>query len=641
LSRVLEKAPSALERYRLLVDSITDYAIYMLDIDGNVVSWNAGAAKFKGYSVTEILGHHFSKFYLPQDRLHGMPEQALRTATEQGRFEGEGWRQRKDGSNFWAHVVIDPVRDDSGTLIGFAEITRDLTERKLAEEQLRKAEQQFRLLVQGVTDYAIYMMDPEGHVSSWNAGAERIKGYGADEIIGAHYSRFFEEHDRARGLPQKALEVARREGRFESEGWRVRKDGTRFRANAVIDAIKDENGKLIGFAKITRDITEKVDAQRALELAREELFQSQKMEAIGQLTGGIAHDFNNLLMAIQGSLELLQRRVSFNGEGAQLISNALQATHRGTSLTQRMLAFSRRQELQFENVDLLDLIRGMTDLLQRSIGPLVTVETRFPLSLPLVKTDPNQLANAILNLAINARDAMTGGGTLEIGAKVEHPTALPSGLPTGEYVCLYVHDSGEGMDEDTLANATTPFFTTKGVGKGTGLGLPMVQGLMEQSRGKLILNSKQGEGTTAELWLPVASTDTISAAALPNEEVLSPSEPLTVLAVDDDPLVLMNTVMMLEDMGHTVVEANSASQALGILAGRRVDMVITDHAMPRMTGADLAKAVKEKWPDIPIVIATGYAELPPGYHSDLVRLSKPFGEDQLAEAIGKALQIPA
>jgi PAS domain S-box-containing protein len=637
----LEEAPTAQERYRLLVDAITDYAIYMLDTEGNVVSWNTGAAKFTGYSATEALGQHFSRFYPPEDRLRGLPEKALASAIEQGRFEGEGWRARKDGSRFWSHVVIDPILDETGRLIGFANVTRDLTERKLAEEQLRKVEQQFRLLVQGVTDYAIYMMDPEGHVSSWNAGAERIKSYTAEDVIGTHFSRFFEESDQASGLPQNALEVARREGRFESEGWRVRKDGTRFWANAVIDAIRDEDGKLIGFAKITRDVTEKRDAQRALEVAREELFQAQKMEAIGQLTGGIAHDFNNLLMAIQGSLDLLQRRVSFSGEAAQLVSNALQATHRGTSLTQRMLAFSRRQELQFENVDVVDLIRGMTDMLQRSIGSLVTVETHFPLSLPVVKTDPNQLASAILNLAINARDAMPGGGTLSIGAKVEQPDVTRPGLAAGEYVCLYVRDSGEGMDEDTLANATTPFFTTKGVGKGTGLGLPMVQGLMEQSKGRLILTSKQGEGTTAELWLPVAPASKVPVEAESSEEASPTNAPLTVLAVDDDPLVLMNTVMMLEDMGHAVVEANSGARALELLAERSVDMVITDHAMPRMTGADLAKAVKEKWPGISIIIATGYAELPPGYRSNFIRLSKPFGERQLADAIGKALQTPA
>ena len=302
---MLETPKSAVgndERYRLLVDSISDYAIYMLDPQGRIVSWNAGAQRFKGYTEDEILGKHVSTFYIPEDLERDRAGIALRTAAEQGRFEGEGWRQRKDGSRFWAHVIIDTIRNKTGELVGFAKITRDLSERKTAEELLRQSEQQFRLLVQGVTDYAIYMMDPEGHVSSWNAGAERIKGYRPEEIIGQHFSRFFRRKDREAGLPDKALRCAAEEGRYESEGWRIRKDGTRFWANAVVDAIHDDTGKLIGFAKITRDITDKRAAEQELLLAREELFQAQKMETVGQLTGGMAHDFNNLLMAIQGSL---------------------------------------------------------------------------------------------------------------------------------------------------------------------------------------------------------------------------------------------------------------------------------------------------------------------------------------------------
>jgi PAS domain S-box-containing protein len=628
------------ERYRTLVNAITDYAIYMLDPAGTIVSWNAGAAALKGYTETEILGAHFSRFYTPEDRQQGLPELALRTAAEEGRFEKEGWRVRKDGSRFWANVVIDPIRDRAGNLTGFAKVTRDLTERKAAEERARKAEQQFRLLVEGVTDYAIYLMDLEGRVSSWNAGAQAIKGYLPEEIIGSHYSRFFQDEDIASGKPQKALEIAARDGRFESEGWRVRKDGTRFWANAIIDAIRDENGELIGFAKITRDISDKREAQRALELAREELFQAQKMEAIGQLTGGVAHDFNNLLMAIQGSLELLKKRIAPSSDSAALLDNAYQAIQRGASLTQRMLAFSRKQELRFEAVDLLQLVHSMTDMLQRSIGPTIVVETHFPLNLPQVWTDPNQLASAILNLAINARDAMPEGGTLSLGARLERYAYIRhADLKHEEFVCLYVRDTGQGMDQETLQQAMTPFFTTKGIGKGTGLGLPMVQGLMAQSHGKLTLTSEIGQGTTAELWLPVAVAD-----REPDTQEVSQSAPtstrsLTVLAVDDDPLVLMNTVMMLEDMGHMVVEANSGTQALGILDQQDVDMVITDQAMPRMTGIQLAAQIEERWPDVPIIIATGYAELPKDANMlHLVRLTKPFTESQLAVAVGDAVQ---
>jgi PAS domain S-box-containing protein len=629
------------ERYRLLIDSITDYAIYMLDPGGHVVSWNPGAERFKGYTEEEILGRHFSTFYIPQDREQDRPGIALRTATEQGRFEGEGWREKKDGSRFWAHVVIDTIRDKKGNLVGFAKITRDLTERKKAEELLRQSEQQFRLLVQGVTDYAIYMMDPGGHVSSWNAGAERIKGYKPEEIIGQHFSRFFRRKDREAGLPDKAIKCAMEEGRYESEGWRIRKDGTRFWANAVVDAIHDEAGKLVGFAKITRDITEKRVAEQNLVEAREELFQAQKMETVGQLTGGMAHDFNNLLMAIQGSLDLLNKRIPFSRDTAPLIANALQATQRGASLTQRMLAFSRKQELKFDSVDVIELIKGMTDLLQRSLGPTIIVETQFPTKLPPVRSDANQLASAILNLALNARDAMPRGGFLTIGARIcaGDRTTHPD-LKAAQYVCLWVQDEGEGMDEETLVHAVTPFFTTKGVGKGTGLGLPMVQGLMAQSQGKLALRSKKDEGTIAELWLPVTDAVTTDIEEEAENATSRPSEQLSVLAVDDDPLVLMNTVLMLEDLGHDVKQANSAKEALQLLSEDSFDLLITDYAMPRMTGGELAAIVAEKWPGIRVVLATGYAELPSGSTLSCERLSKPFTQLQLEQATRQAMAAP-
>ncbi|MBP2448749.1 hybrid sensor histidine kinase/response regulator [Rhizobium leguminosarum] len=624
-------------RFRLLVDAITDYAIYMLSPEGIVTSWNTGAQRFKGYKPSEILGEHFSRFYLEEDRAAGVPERALATATEQGRFEGEGWRQRKDGSRFWAHVIIDPIRRPSGELIGYAKITRDLTERRAAEKAIRQSEEQFRRLVQGVSDYAIYMLDPDGNVSSWNFGAERIKGYRPKEIIGRHFSTFYTPEDRAAGVPEMALGIARAEGRFEREGWRVRKDGTRFWASVVIDVIRDDDGGVLGFAKITRDITEKMETQRALEQAREELFQSQKMEAIGQLTGGIAHDFNNLLMAVLGSLEILKKRMPRDLSLTSLVDNAMQGAQRGAALTQRMLAFSRRQELHMEPIDVSGLMRGMMDMLSRSLGPLTRIETSFPVRLPTILTDPNQLEMAILNLVVNARDAMPSGGRIVLRASEE---SVPSGkgpLPPGRYVRIAVIDEGEGMDPKTVEQAITPFFTTKGVGKGTGLGLSMVQGLASQSGGRLMLKSSLGEGTTAELWFPVVIVERAAevAVGLP-QRAENASRRLRIVAVDDDGLVLMNTTLMLEDLGHTVFEAMAGPEALEILRRQPVDLVICDHAMPRMTGAELAEAIREEWPEMPIILATGYAELPEGTGiANLPRLGKPFSQTQLADAISR------
>jgi PAS domain S-box-containing protein len=625
-------------RYRMLVDAVTDYAIYMLDPDGTITSWNPGARRFKGYEESEILGENFSRFYTDEDRKSGLPQRALQAARE-GKFESEGWRVRKDGTKFWAYVVIDPIRDSSGKLVGFAKITRDLTERMQAEAELHESQQQFRLLIQGVTDYAIYMLSPEGNVASWNPGAQKIKGYTPEEIIGQHFSRFYTEEDRRAGLPQKALEIAARDGRFEKEGLRIRKDGTKFCANVVIDPIRDPNGTLIGFAKVTRDITERINTARALDETREALVQSQKMEAIGHLTGGVAHDFNNLLMAIQGSLELLQRRLPKDDpKVARLLDNALQGAQRGTALTQRMLAFARRQELKLVAFDVPELVRGMTALLQSSLGSSVQIETHFPLKLPKIHADPNQLELAILNLAMNARDAMPKGGSIVIGAR-ERTVSNEPDLKSGHYLCVSVTDTGTGMDEETLRRAMEPFFTTKGVGKGTGLGLPMVHGMAEQSCGKLILKSKPGDGTTAELYLPIARPD---AASAPEEAApraaASLHRKLVILTVDDDPLVALNTSALLEELGHRVYSASSGMQALEILCREEsIDLLITDQVMPGMTGAELVGKIRSEKSEFPVILATGYAELSLGEAEGIPRLAKPFRQQDLVEAIAAAV----
>ncbi len=636
LSRRME--PVEAVRFRLLVEAVTDYAIFMLDPTGIVASWNAGAERIKGYKAPEIIGRHFSNFYEAADRQAGVPQGALETARRTGKFEAEGWRVRNDGTRFWAFVIIDAIHDDDGTLVGFAKITRDLTERQKAEDELRRSEELFRRLVEGVTDYALYMLDPNGIVSNWNAGAQRIKGYDPAEIIGQHFSLFYTEEDRVHGEPARSLGIAEREGRFEAEAWRQRKDGTRFWANVIIDAIRDPSGRLLGFAKITRDITERRDAQLALDRTREALLHSQKVEAIGKLTGGVAHDFNNLLTVVLGSLDLLRRYLPKDDPRiTRLLDNALQGAQRGATLTQRMLAFARRQELDVQAVDLVELTRGMRDLLQRSLGSQIAIETRFPLILSSVLADPNQLETALLNLAVNARDAMPSGGTVTIAARNE-TTIGDSRLPAGRYVRLALSDTGEGMDETTLERATEPFFTTKGTGKGTGLGLSMVHGMVEQLGGQCVLHSKLGEGTTVELWLPVAHQPTVVVEEEPAAPALPQLRPLTVLAVDDDALVLANTRAMLEDLGHTVLVAQSGQQALEqIEQGADLDLVITDHAMPKMTGVELARKIAARRRGVPIILATGYAELLAGEDEGLPRLSKPYRQEALAEAIASVI----
>jgi PAS domain S-box-containing protein len=628
-------------RFRLLVDAVTDYAIYMLDHTGRIVSWNPGAQRFKGYTEDEILGEHFSRFYTEEDKATDLPRRALKMAAEEGRFEAEGWRVRKDGTRFWAHVVIDPIRDADGELIGFAKITRDLSDKREAERALRESEERFRLLVESVGDYAIYMLNPEGIVSSWNLGAQRFKGYQAEEIVGQHFSRFYTEEDKAADLPRRVLETAAREGKFEAEGWRVRKDGSRFWAHVVVDAIRDDHGNLLGFAKITRDLTERREAQKALEQAREAFFQAQKIEAVGQLTGGVAHDFNNLLMAILGSLELVRKRVPSEPRVTRLIDNAYQAAQRGASLTQRMLAFARRQELKLDAVHIPDMVRGMADLLERSLGPTIAIDTRFPLSISPVLADGNQLELAILNLSMNARDAMKDGGTITIAAREERVgDGHGTGLAAGHYVVVCVADTGEGMDAETLSRATEPFFTTKGVGKGTGLGLSMVEGLAGQSGGKLTVASDKGKGTEISLWLPVAQVNRDAERTFRRgapEEKPAETAPIAVLAVDDDALVLLNTAAMLEDLGHMVYQAGSGAEALLVLEKHEVDLLVTDFAMPQMNGLELAEEVRRSRPNLPVLLATGFAELGEAAALHFPRLAKPFTQAELARALAAAV----
>ncbi len=389
----------------------------------------------------------------------------------------------------------------------------------------------------------------------------------------------------------------------------------------------------------TRDLEATLERLRAemrdRERAEEQLRQTQKLETLGQLTGGVAHDFNNLLMAVLGNLELLRKRLPDDPTTERLFDGAMQGARRGATLTQRLLAFARRQDLQPQAVDLSGLLEGMRTLLERSVGPRVVVRIEAPAALPPALIDPNQLELAILNLAINARDAMPDGGTLTVSLD-EAPVSVASGLGDGAHPRLCVRDTGIGMDAQTLGRAIEPFFSTKGIGKGTGLGLSMVHGLAVQSGGAFRLSSAPGEGTLAELWLPKATTP-VQAAESPSPAAVDVS-PAVVLVVDDDALIAMSTVDMLVDLGHTVVEANSGIEALEILrSGQVVDLLLTDYAMPGMTGVELARAAHGMVPDLPVLLATGYADLPEGIVADLPRLAKPYTQHQLAAATAKLL----
>jgi signal transduction histidine kinase/ActR/RegA family two-component response regulator len=376
---------------------------------------------------------------------------------------------------------------------------------------------------------------------------------------------------------------------------------------------------------------------REREAALAQVHEMRKVESLGQLTGGVAHDFNNLLMAVLGNLELVRKFLPSDPKIRRLIDGAIQGAERGATLTKRMLAFARRQELKPETVDVPNLVDSMVEMLRRSLGPGIQIKTDFETDLPPTRVDPNQLELALLNLALNARDAMPLGGRLTISAHRERIGAgdVP-GLQPGDYVCIAERDTGEGMDEVTLKRATEPFFTTKGAGRGTGLGLSMVDGLVAQSGGAMRITSQQGAGSTVELWLPVAEAEAIERPRPVAPQRVQESRCCRVLVIDDDPIVLAGTAAMLEDLGHTATEVDSAEQGLKILqSDASIDLVITDHAMPGMTGTELAKRIRRKWPELPVIIATGYAELPGELDPSVPRLSKPYRQQDLAAVVAQ------
>lgn len=507
-------------------------------------------------------------------------------------------------------------------------------------ERLAESERDFRMLVQGVTDYAIYLLDPEGVITNWNPGAERIKGYPGQEIIGRNFSTFYTEEERDAGAPTRALEIAARTGKLEAEGWRVRKDGTQFWASTVIDAIRDDQGELVGFAKITRDLTEK----RTIE---EQLRQSQKMEAVGQLTGGIAHDFNNLLTIITGNIDIAARALEQDESASRAqraIGNAMKGAERAGGLIQRLLAFSRRQPLSPKPLDLDKVVAGMSDLLKRALGELVHLEIVTSPGLWPVEADPNQIENALVNLAVNSRDAMPTGGTLTIETANAHLdagyAATHAEVPPGNYVVIAVSDTGLGMPKEVLARVFEPFFTTKEVGRGTGLGLSQVYGFVKQSGGHVNVYSEEGRGTTIKLYLPRFTGDAFEDSAPGGAGTESRSgSGETVLVVEDDDEVRAYSTEVLRELGYQVLEASDGNAALRILERPelRVDLLFTDVVMPGMSGRELTDSARQLRPGLRVLYTSGYTQnaivhggrLDPGVEL----LPKPFTPKNLAERV--------
>jgi PAS domain S-box-containing protein len=593
----------------------------------------------------------------------------LRSAVEQAGAEGSYYVEFRvthpDGSVHWLAGKGEITRDEAGRALRVAGVYYDISERKALEARLlalneglearvadrarqlattaarlEETERRFQLLIAAVTDYAIFMLDRTGHVVSWNPGAERIKGYSAEEILGHHFSRFYTEEDRQRGVPRNALATAERTGKYEAEGTRIRKDGSTFLASVVINAIRDPSGELLGFAKVTRDITQR----KAVE---DQLRQAQKMEAIGQLTGGIAHDFNNLLTVIMGNLEHLERILPSAQPTERIISAGLRAASRAAILTQRLLVFSRRSPLVPEVLSVNKLVAGMSDLMRRTLGEAIFIETVLAGGLWPTLADANQLENALINLAINARDAMPDGGKLTIETANTHLdeayARMHDEVQAGQYVGIFITDTGVGMSAETASRAFEPFFTTKESGQGTGLGLSQVYGFIKQSGGHVKIYSEVGEGTTVKIYLPrYRGPEDGTDEGLTIRDV-SRGQGELVLVVEDDPDVRDYTVEMVSELGYSVLTAPDGVTALRLLdSNRHVALLFTDVGLPGgMNGRQLAEQAQRRRPRLKVLYTTGYARnaivhqgrLDPGVEV----IFKPFTYSDLAAKIRQVL----
>ena len=592
--------PLADERFRLLVEGVRDYGIFMLDPTGIILSWNSGAAQIKGYTADEIIGQHFSKFYEAEAIERRWPEFELAEAVRVGRFEDESWRLRKDGTRFWAQVVITAVRSADGTLLGFSKVTRDLTERRRQEDALRQSEERFRLLVDGVRDYAIIMLDATGHVQTWNAGAQAIIGYSAAEIIGSHFSRFYPDDAMDTGRPGLELTEATANGRFEEEAWRVRKDGTRFWASVILTPLRNADGELAGFAKVTRDIT---DRQRLATLVR-------KTREMTEFLAMLSHELRNPLAPIRNAVAVLD--MASNADASVVWSRELigrQVTHLAR-LVDDLLDVSRitsgKIALSKERIDIRSVVSQAVESCNSEIDARHhTLSISMPESPVIVRGDHTRLLQIITNLLNNAVKYTPAGGTLKLTL---------SATPTT--VALRVADSGMGLRVDQLERVFELF--TQGERSlarsegGLGVGLTLVRRLVELHGGTVTAFSDGvGLGSTFEVLLPLVAEERVPEAV--NDHVTAVNEPYAshrILIVDDNSDALTSMERLLQLRGHEVQSAADGPSALRTVTEFQPELVLLDIGLPGMSGYDVARSIRRNHQNDTIVLCatTGYGQ---------------------------------
>ena len=618
-------------RFRLLVESVSDYAIFMIDPQGRVMSWNAGAERIKGYAGDEIMGRHFSVFYPAIDQQMGKPAGVLKAALRDGRHEDDGWRVRKDGTQFWANVVVSPVWQD-GDLLGYAKVVRDLTRRHSSD-----------VLLESVLDSAIdgiIGVDEHGTIRSFNAAAERLFGYAAADVIGSPFSALMPEPYRTNGIEYLARHARTGHTRIVGRGRQLvglRADGTTFPLELAVSEFTLAGQRY--FTGVVRDLTR----QRALE---EQLHQAQKMQAIGQLAGGVAHDFNNLLTIIAGHTELLLGRYQKPGELNHALNDIRDAGMRAAGLTRQLLAFSRRAVLEPKVLDLNTVVQDTQRMLRRIVPEDVEMVTRLAPRLHRVSVDQSQIGQVLINLVVNARDAITHGGRIEIetaNCELRPRPGSPSDAQPGAGVMLTVRDNGAGMKPEVMNRVFEPFFTTKQTGAGTGLGLSMVYGIVRQSGGDVEVTSEYGVGSEFRVKLPAAEHTHLPAPPPLATAEASLTGDETLLVVEDEESVRRLAVLALREHGYRVIEAGNGAEALRTLGtyDGAIDLVVTDVVMPVMGGRQLVEALRPLRPEARVLYVSGYTDDAVIRHgvqrADVAFLQKPYSPSDLAEKVRRVL----